>query len=78
MSKLQGFPDGSAVKESACNKEIHLPMQETQVRALDQEDALEEEVTNHSSILAWKIPWRERTWWATVHRVAKSQIQLRD
>ena len=52
MSKLQGFPDGSAVKESACNKEIHLPMQETQVLALDREDALEEEVATHSSILA--------------------------
>ena len=38
---------------------IYLPMQETQVRSLDQEDALEKEMATHSSILAWKIPWTE-------------------
>ena len=26
-----------------------------------------------SSILAWRIPWTEEPWRATVHRVAKSQ-----
>ena len=30
-----------------------------QVQFLDQEDPLEEEMVNHSSILAWKIPWTE-------------------
>ena len=30
-------------------------MQETQVRSLDWEDPLEEEMAPHSSILAWKI-----------------------
>ena len=34
----------------------HLPMQETWVQPLVQEDALEEEMATHSSILAWKIP----------------------
>ena len=34
-------------------------MQETWVRSLDQEDALEEEMATHSSILAWRIPWPE-------------------
>ena len=34
-------------------------MQETQVRYLDGEDPLEIGMTTHSSILAWKIPWRE-------------------
>ena len=34
-------------------------MLETQVCSLCQEDALEEEMTTHSSILAWKIPWTE-------------------
>ena len=29
------------------------------VRSLSQEDPLEEEVTTHSSILAWRIPWTE-------------------
>ena len=32
-------------------------MQETRVRSLGWEDALEEEVATHSRILAWKIPW---------------------
>ena len=32
---------------------------ETQVRALGWEDALEQEMATHSSILAWKIPWTE-------------------
>ena len=34
-------------------------IQETQVWSLSQEDALEEEMAPHSSILAWEIPWRE-------------------
>ena len=34
-------------------------MQETQVWSLGWEDPLEEEMTNHSSILAWRIPWTE-------------------
>ena len=32
-------------------------MQETRVRSLGWEDALEKEMAAHSSILAWKIPW---------------------
>ena len=31
----------------------------------------------HSSILAWRISWTEISWRATVHRVAKSQSQLK-
>ena len=33
--------------------------QEIQVRPLGQEDPLEEGMATHSSILAWRIPWRE-------------------
>ena len=33
-----------------------LPMQETRVQPLGQEDPLEEETATHSSILAWEIP----------------------
>ena len=44
-----GTSGGSVVKNPAA-------MQEAQVRALDQEDALEEGVATHSSMLAWKIP----------------------
>ena len=34
-------------------------MQDTWVRSLDWEDPLEKEMATHSSILAWRIPWRE-------------------
>ena len=34
-------------------------MQELGVCSLGWEDALEEEMATHSSILAWKIPWTE-------------------
>ena len=33
--------------------------QETQVQSLGGEDPLEKEMATHSSVLAWKIPWRE-------------------
>ena len=36
-------------------------MQETQVQSLGQEDPLEKEMTTHSSILPWEIPWTEDT-----------------
>ena len=36
-----------------------LAMQETWVRPLGQEDALEEGMATQSSILAWRIPWTE-------------------
>ena len=32
---------------------------ETWVQSLGQEDPLEKEMTTHSSILAWRIPWTE-------------------
>ena len=32
---------------------------ETQVQSLGWEDPLEKEMTTHSHILAWKIPWTE-------------------
>ena len=48
-------------------------MQEMWVRSLGQEDPLEEEVTNHSSILAWKFPWtQEPGRLHAVHGVAES------
>ena len=34
-------------------------MRKTQVRPLGQEDALEKGMVIHSSILAWRIPWRK-------------------
>ena len=49
-------------------------MQQTQT--LGWEDPLEEGMTTHSSILAWRIPMDRGAWWAAVHGVAKSQTQL--
>ena len=37
-----------------------LAMWETWVQPLGLEDPLEEGMTTHSSILAWRIPWTER------------------
>jgi len=34
-------------------------MRETGVQSLGQEDTLEKEMATQSSILAWKIPWKE-------------------
>ena len=45
--------------------------QETQVKSLGQEDPLEEGMTTHSSILAWRTPMDRGAWQATVHRVTK-------
>ena len=38
-----------------------LEMQETQVESLGWEDALDEGMATHSSILAWRIPWTEES-----------------
>ena len=37
--------------------------QETWVQSLGQEDPLEQDMANYSSILAWKIPWTEEPGW---------------
>ena len=51
----KGFPGSSVGKESAYT------VQETQVRFLGWQDPLKKEMESHSSILAWKIPWIEKT-----------------
>ena len=48
-----GFPGGSAGEGSACSSG-------DQVQSLGWEDPLEKEMTIHSSILAWRIPWTEK------------------
>ena len=55
---------------------IHLPMQETLVPSMGQEDTLEKEIVTHSSILALEIPWTEEPGGATVHEVTNSRTQL--
>ena len=47
-----GFPGGSMVKNPPA-------MRETQVQSLGQEDALEDLMATHASILARKTPWTE-------------------
>ena len=55
-------------------------MKETQVmqvQSLGQEDPLEMGMATHSSILAWKIPWKEEpVGLHTVYGVAKTRTQL--
>ena len=50
--RQKGFPVGSGGKESACKQ--------TRVPSLSQEDPLEEGMATHSSILAWRIPWKDK------------------
>ena len=53
--RAEGFPHGTSDKESACPCRRH----ETQVQSLGREDALEEGVATHSSVLTWSLPWTE-------------------
>ena len=38
-------------------------------------DPLEEGMAAHSSLLAWRILMDRGAWWATVHRVTKTQTK---
>ena len=51
-------------------------MQETSIWSLGLEDPLEEGMTTHSSIFAWRIPMDRGALWTAVHGVAKSQTRL--
>ena len=51
-------------------------MQETWVRSLGWEDPLEEDMTTHSSVLAWRISMDREAWQATVHRVSNMTERL--
>ena len=67
--------------------------QETWVQSLGEEDPLEKEMTTHSSILAWKIPWTEEPselqsmrsqrvrwqsdWAHTLERILAKMVDLR-
>ena len=50
-----------------------LAVQGTRVQSLAWEDPLEEEVIDHSRILAWKIPWTEEPGGRQSRGVTKSQ-----
>ena len=49
------FPGGSVVK----NLPDGAGTQKTLIRSLSREDALEEDMVTHASILAWRILWTE-------------------
>ena len=53
-------------------------VRETWVQSLVWEDPLEQGMTTHSSILAWRIPLDRGPQQATVHGVTKSQTRLSD
>ena len=37
-----------------------------------------EGMATHTSIFAWRLPMDRGAWWATIHRVMKSQTRLRE
>ena len=51
-------------------------VQETWVQSLSWEDPLEEDMTTHSNIFAWRIPMDRGIWCATIHRLPKSRTPL--
>ena len=53
----------------------HLPVQETQVWSLSQEELLEKEMETHSNIRALEIPWTEESGQLQSVWFQKSQTQ---
>ena len=51
-------------------------IQQIRVCALSWEVPLEKEMAIHSSILAWRIPWKKQPWEATVHEITNSWTWL--
>ena len=60
------FPGGSVVKNPTANAGHVGSIPESQ----------EKEMTIHSGILAWEIPWTEGAWRTTVRGVTKGWTQL--
>ena len=63
------FPGGSVLKNP-------LAVQETCVQFLGQKEPLEKEMTAHSIILAWEIPWTEEPGELQSMGLQKSQTWL--
>ena len=54
------FNRTSLVAQMVKNLPARPDTEEACVRSLGQEDPQEKEISTHSSILAWKIPWMEK------------------
>ena len=59
MAAHSSILGASLVAQTVKNLPAMQELQETQVRALGQEDPLERGLATHSSILAWRTPWTE-------------------
>ena len=59
MMGLECLVGGTPMAQQVKNWPAIQGMQETWVRSLGQEDSLEDGMATHSSILAWRILWRE-------------------
>ena len=70
---LRMEPQWLSSKESICN--AMQEMQETQGWCLGWEDPLQKEMSTHSSLLAWEIPWTKGPG-GLQSLVSQSQIQL--
>ena len=75
---INSFSRASSMTQQAKNLPAIQETQETQVRTLGQEDPLVEENGDPLQYFCLKNPMDRGTWWATVHTVAKNQIQLSD
>ena len=71
LAPLLGFLGGSVVKNLPAMQEMH-------IQYLGWEDPLEKEMSTHSSILAWGIPWTEEPGGLQSMGSRKSQTQLSD
>ena len=71
MVLIKSFPGGSIVKNPPANA----ANEGDGVQSLGQEDPLEEEMTTHSSILAWEIPWTGKPGRLQSTGVAKSPTE---
>ena len=59
-------------------RRISLPIQETRVHSLHQEDPLEKEMAICSSVLAWEVSWTEEPGGLQSMGLQKSWTRLRD
>ena len=71
---ISGTPVGLGISQVALvvkNSPVKAGKMRGRVLSLGWEDALEDGMASHSSVLAWNNPMDGGAWWATVHRVAK-------